>query len=373
LSELRSVLDLLGSIDPDELSPGELAGEMVEAIHGQQRLEVLIAGWVKSISDRGGHTDLGYPNPTAMVAHLGRMSGGHATQVVARANAADKAPTAYAAWVDGRLSTDQTRPLFAAAESVADSYRDAEDRLVDIVEGLSVADTAKTVEYWRQSVDGPGVVDLETEMQRRGLSLSKTTGGMRRVDGWLTATAGESLETLLDAFMVPPSPDDPRTARQRRHDALEDLCRDQLDYGDTPQVGGEKPHLIVLTDLDALAGIGGSCHETQTGDLVDVETIRMLACDCSISRIILGPDSEILDAGRKTRVWTIAQRRAIIARDRHCQAESCDRDYRYCDIHHIEHWADGGTTTIDNGTLLCRFHHTTEHLEQAKHRRRPRT
>ena len=39
--------------------------------------------------------ELGYPNPTAMLAHLGRMSAGHAAQVVARASAADKAPAAY--------------------------------------------------------------------------------------------------------------------------------------------------------------------------------------------------------------------------------------------------------------------------------------
>lgn len=369
MSELRSVLDQLGSIDPDGLSPEELAGEMAEAIDGQQRLEVLIAGWVKSISIRGGHTEMGYPNPTAMLTHLGRMSAGHAAQVVARANASEKAPTAYAAWADGRLSTDQTRPLFAAAEGVPDNYPEAEDRLVDIVEGLSVADTGKAVEYWRQSVDGPGEVDLETELERRGLSLSKPIGGMRRVDGWLTEVAGEGLETLLDAYMVPPRPDDPRTARQRRHDALEDLCRDQLDHGDTPTVGGEKPHVIVLTDLDALAGIGGGCHETLSGDIVDVETVRMLACDCSVSRIVLGPDSEVLDVGRKTRVWTPAQRRAIIARDRHCQADGCDRDYRYCDIHHTEHWADGGATTVDKGKLFCRFHHTTEHLEEARRRR----
>ena len=97
LSELRSVLDQLGSIDPDGLSPEELAGEMAEVIDGQQRLEVLIAGWVKSISIRGGHTEMGYPNPTAMLTHLGRMSAGHAAQVVARANAPEKAPTAYAA------------------------------------------------------------------------------------------------------------------------------------------------------------------------------------------------------------------------------------------------------------------------------------
>jgi hypothetical protein len=42
----------------------------------------------------------------------------------------------------------------------------AEQKLVDIVEGLSVKDTAKVVEYWRQAVDGPGELDLETQFAR---------------------------------------------------------------------------------------------------------------------------------------------------------------------------------------------------------------
>jgi hypothetical protein len=64
----------------------------------------------------------------------------------------------------GRLSVGQTRHLFAAAESVPDAYPDAEERLVDIVDGLSVSDTAKAVAYWRQAVDDPGELDRQTEL-----------------------------------------------------------------------------------------------------------------------------------------------------------------------------------------------------------------
>lgn len=277
MSQLRSLIAEMMSFHPDDLTVEELAAEITEALHGQQLLETAVAGWVRSLADRGGHVDLGYPSATGFLMHQGGMSAGHAKQVVSRANAVDRAPMAFQAWVDGRLSTDQTRSLFGAAESVPDAYAEAEPRLVEIVEGLSVGDTAKTVEYWRQSVDGPGEVGLETQMTRRGLSLSKTIGGMRRVDGWLTQPAGEALEAALHANMTPPGESDTRTPRQRRHDALEDLTRHWLAHADTPTVGGEKPHIIVLADLPALQGIAGGTHETLTGTIIDIDTLRMLA------------------------------------------------------------------------------------------------
>ncbi len=370
MSALRSALDELASVDNQELSIGQLDSDITELLDAQTRIEVHLAEKTRELSARGGHQTFEYPSPTAYLMHKGTLSAGRARRIVADAHATEKAPHTHRAWVDGRLSTDQARRMFALPEAVPDQFGEAEEQLVEIVEGLSVSDTHRAVEYWRQSVEGPDTLTVESQSQRRGLSLSKTWSGMRRVDGWLTDSAGEALQTALDALMPPPAEDDTRTARQRRHDALEDLARNYLDHGDTPQVGGEKPHIMVLADLDALQGIAGGTHETlNSRNILDIETLRMLACDSSVSRIVLGPDSEILDIGRKTRVWTTAQRRAITARDRHCQAPGCERPPRWCDIHHLDHWADGGTTSIDLGILYCRFHHILEHLKEAKRRR----
>jgi Domain of unknown function (DUF222) len=220
MSQLRSLVEDSASFDPDDFSPGQLASAITEAIDAGHFLETAVAGWVKNLADRDGLIDLGYPSPTAFLMHQGRMSAGHAKQVVSRANASETAPVAFQAWADGRLSTDQARHLFALAETVPDVFSEAEETLVGIIEPLSVGETAKVLEYWRQSVDGPGDLEPEIQFARRGFSLSKTMGGMGRADGWLTPTARAAFAAMLEAYMPPPSPEDPRTARQRRHDAL---------------------------------------------------------------------------------------------------------------------------------------------------------
>lgn len=372
MSELRSALDQLKMLNPDSVTVGQLDAEIAEAIRGMQDLEVLVAEWVKTMADRGGHYDLGYSSATTYLADRGRMTPGRARQVVSRGNAREEAPYAFRAWSDGRISTDQARSLFAAAEAVPDFYGDAEPDLVEIVAGLDAVDTRKAIAYWRHAFDGPGEMGAEVAFARRGLNLSETMGGMTRVDGWLTRPTAEALRAGLEANTPPRNEADTRTPRQRRHDALDNLCRDWLDNGTSPSIGGEKPHIMVLTDLPALRGISGGLHESIDGEIVDVTMLRMIACDSSVTRILLGSESEVLDVGRRTRVWSTAQRRAIIARDRHCQGPGCRAKPKYCDIHHVDHWANGGTTSVENGKLLCRPCHTRQHVGE-EHRRPPRT
>jgi hypothetical protein len=65
--------------------------------------------------------------------------------------------------------------------------------------------------------------------------------------------------------------------------------------------------------------------------------------------------------GRKTRAISAPLRRALARRDGGCQFPGCG--LRLCDAHHLQHWADGGKTKLDNLVQLCRRHHRAVHEE----------
>ena len=69
-------------------------------------------------------------------------------------------------------------------------------------------------------------------------------------------------------------------------------------------------------------------------------------------------------SGRATRNFSIAQRRGLAIRDRGCVAPGCDYAPFACDGHHsVITWAEGGPTDLDNGALLCDFHHHQVHRQ----------
>ena len=106
---------------------------------------------------------------------------------------------------------------------------------------------------------------------------------------------------------------------------------------------------------------GHAAVEDADGLRVSAETARRVACDAGAVVMRHAADGSVLDVGRKTRTIPPALRRALLARDRQCRFPGCNA--RRCDAHHVEHWADGGPTRLDNLVLLCRRHHRAVHEE----------
>ena len=112
------------------------------------------------------------------------------------------------------------------------------------------------------------------------------------------------------------------------------------------------------TDLDA----GLAVIEQAGGLHLGKEAARRVACDAGIVVLRHGAGGEVLDVGRRTRTVPSAMRRALLSRDHgQCQFPGCES--RHCDAHHVEHWADGGETRLQNLVLACRFHHRALHEE----------
>ena len=100
----------------------------------------------------------------------------------------------------------------------------------------------------------------------------------------------------------------------------------------------------------------------EDGTPLAMSQLAQALCDSEIGRIVLSADGLPLDLGRTQRLYTGQQRRAIIVRDRACAWNGCDVPAAYCQVHHIRWWdRDHGTTSVDNGVLLCTHHHHVVH------------
>jgi hypothetical protein len=68
----------------------------------------------------------------------------------------------------------------------------------------------------------------------------------------------------------------------------------------------------------------------------------------------------LLSVGRKRRTIAGALRRALCKRDTACTFPGCNHTL-FLEGHHIQHWADGGETSLLNAALLCSHHHRFVH------------
>ncbi|MGY1724214.1 DUF222 domain-containing protein [Blastococcus sp. SYSU DS0533] len=130
----------------------------------------------------------------------------------------------------------------------------------------------------------------------------------------------------------------------------EALADNALAAGHLPLPRTHTPHVVVRVDLadliDPATGPGAATLGFEA--TTSAARARWLACDGGISRLVIGPDGDVLDHGRRQRVSPPHLRRALDARDRSCVFTGCHAPTHRCDVHHLIHWADGGQTDLHN-------------------------
>src|SRR5262249_34410215 len=258
----------------------------------------------------------------------------------------------------------QVGVITRSAEQVGcEALRDAEPILLEAARRLDARQLRYVTAQLRHWLDPDGSLkDANRDYERRHLYFSELLDGMFAIDGMLDAEGGSLLRSALDALMGPPERDDGRTTSQRRADALVEMAQRQLDQGELPQRGCQRPHLMLVAQMATLnSEPGAPAAGGESGQPVPGETARRIACDASVTRVQVGAGSEILSVGRATRVVPAALRKALMLRDRHCQFPGCGRPARWADSHSLRHWIDGGKTCLSNLVLVCRRCHRALH------------
>ncbi|KAA0962263.1 DUF222 domain-containing protein [Microbacterium sp. ANT_H45B] len=168
---------------------------------------------------------------------------------------------------------------------------------------------------------------------------------------------------------------DGRTAAQKRHDAVAMVIAIAARHNAMPTLGGSSPVLVVTVDAKDLASHAGHGEGATFGDTasapadnggwatiqgsgahVPISIAAQAGCTGAIQRVLMD-EGRIIGLTTTDRVFTVHQRRAIVARDRECLIPGCHVPASWCEIHHVIEHARGGPTHTDNGVPLCWWHH----------------
>ena len=146
---------------------------------------------------------------------------------------------------------------------------------------------------------------------------------------------------------------------EARADAMVNVARAYLRMH--PQTLGSGYELVVITTQARLdEGPNGVGAVMRNGTPLPLEMARMLACDSARVNVTADETGAVLDVGRRTRTIPPSIARALWLRDGCCRVPGCGRR-RHLQGHHIEHWADGGPTSLANLVLVCGHHHKCLH------------
>ena len=270
----------------------------------------------------------------------------------------------------GDLSMEAAGLIGSGLETIADRVpaerlHELERRLVDKAVNLAPHDVRRLVATAVARADLPGHEERELRQHaERFLAWKEDHTGMVTFTGKLDAVTAAPIRTVIEQIVThdfrarrdqDPSEADRRTVGQMRADALFQICRHTLGCKETDRSGIRTTILVRMNLTDLTAGRGlGSIDGTNTP--VSVTQLRRLAGDAGILPEVLSDEGEVLDLGRKVRMFTPAQRLALLERDGGCA--KCHAPPEHCEAHHIRWWERGGGTDLSNGVMLCtRCHH----------------
>ncbi len=308
---------------------------------------------VREFDDRMGFAKWSFRSCAEWLAWRCGLSRSAAREKVRTAQALRNLPAIGAAFAEGRLSYSKVRALTRVVEWLDEAA------LLDYALKSTAAQVEERCRELRNGrPESAGVAQRAWE--RRALTVFRDAArGVMRVSVEVPIEEGELLSQALDravaAGEAPAGVEFEANAwRAQQADALIAIAKRYLDGGEAQSSSAaDRYQVVVHVDEAALRGGAGRAD-------LPVDTVKRLSCDGSLVTVTEDEDGTPLDVGRKQRTVSAPLKRALWARDRGCSFPGCDHKH-YVDAHHIEHWADGGATSLDNLTLLCSHHHRLLH------------
>jgi len=206
--------------------------------------------------------------------------------------------------------------------------------------------------HYVHAVDASGYNrNQEDLVERRSLRMSTAEDGCLVLSGAFDPVSGAAIRNAVQPLLKPSGDQDHRDLGQRTADAFYEIL-----------TRGQRVQLQVTASAQTLlARAGAPGGEMEFSLPLSSATVERMACDCSLSRILLDQESLVVDVGRAKPVISATLRKALSIRDGHCRWPGCERPASWCDGHHIVYWTRGGETNLGNLVLLCRRHHRMVH------------
>ncbi|TCJ22691.1 HNH endonuclease [Microbacterium sp. PI-1] len=254
----------------------------------------------------------------------------------------------------------------AGPERVAEGER----VLAEKAQGLALDDVRKLVVRAEAWLDPHGVEPKEEERRgKRALTLFERDG-MVHLSAVLDAESAAPVVTAIRGYVSAafaarkdaPDPDavdaDRRSVPMLQADALAVFAAHVLGCAQRVPLAGAT--VVVRMRLEDLESGSGAAEVDGIEQPVSVGAARRMAAGGGVIPCVLGGAGEVLDWGRERRLFTRAQRLALVERDGGCAM--CGLPPEMTKAHHIRWWRrDRGPTDLSNGVLLCETCHHRIH------------
>jgi hypothetical protein len=369
LATLLAAVDAFGEVAGTTPHTGaELADRLVRLRHGIDLLELAFAVDAAAFAATDEYDVQGSVSPIDWVRHTCHLSGNAAARAVSVGEQLCALPESVNALQEGAIGIAHLQMLASNARAVRahvglDEVDFDEGPLLTLALEHSVGKFAFDCTHARHAADAAAVLAEHVDaVERRRFDFIRCEGGMVAFHGYFDPVAGAELETVLIPLAKPDGPDDPRLLPRRLADALLEVVHHALDTGVIPATASQRTHLVLTASVETVMGLEGAPGgDLEFGGVVPAATVQRLACDASIRRVLLGPDSVAIDVSRALRVPAGATRAVLRRRDRGCVWPGCERPASMTIAHHLVHWAHGGKTDMHNLVLLCHRHHWNVH------------